>query len=122
MNSNPQVLLMHEISIAQNALELAIQTAQSSGATRIHQLQLRVGAMSGVVPEALLFAFEVVRRGTMADAASLKVETVPVTRWCPDCQVEFSSLDPVQECPKCHQFSHELRSGTELELASLEVS
>lgn len=113
---------MHEISIAQSALELAVTAAQASGATRIHQLQLRVGVMTGIVPEALMFAFEVVREGTIAEKADLKVQVVPVTCWCSNCQIEFSSGEMVYECPQCHQFNAQLRHGLELELASLEAS
>jgi hydrogenase nickel incorporation protein HypA/HybF len=113
---------MHEVGIIQNTLDLAVKSAQASGATQIHQVRLRVGAMTGVVPDALQFAFEVVRQDTMAAAARLEVETVPVTCWCARCQSEFPSADLLYECPQCGQISSELRRGLELELASLEVS
>jgi hydrogenase nickel incorporation protein HypA/HybF len=113
---------MHEISIAQSTLDLAVAAARESGATQIHELRLRVGVMTGIVPEALMFAFEAVREGTIAETASLKVEMVPVTCWCTNCQIEFSSREMIYECPQCHQFKAELRHGLELELASLEAS
>jgi hydrogenase nickel incorporation protein HypA/HybF len=113
---------MHEVSIMQGALETAIQAARKSGATRIHVLRMRIGAMSGVVPDSLHFAFEVVREGTMAAGAELMIENVPAVCWCPDCQKEFSSDDFVYECPICHRLSAELRRGRELELANMEVS
>jgi hydrogenase nickel incorporation protein HypA/HybF len=113
---------MHEVGIIQNTLELAVKSARASGATRIHQLRLRVGAMTGVVPDALQFAFEVLRQGTMADLARLEVESVPVTCWCADCQREFASEDALCACPRCGRISSELRRGLELELASMEVS
>ena len=113
---------MHEISIMQGTLDLALQTAQASAATRIHSLRLRIGAMTGIVPEALQFAFEVLREGTIAAGAQLEVETVPAKGWCPDCQLEFESRDWLQLCPKCQRPSPELRGGLELELASMEVT
>ncbi|MGO8763523.1 MAG: hydrogenase maturation nickel metallochaperone HypA [Limisphaerales bacterium] len=113
---------MHEVGIAQNALEQAIKAAQAAGATRIHNLLLRVGVMSGVVPEALVFAFEAVCHGTMAEGAALKVELVPVVCWCENCRIEFSSPEMLYECPQCRQFNTRLRRGLELELASLEAS
>ena len=113
---------MHEIGIIQGALELAEQSARSSGATRIHRLKLRIGQMTGVVPDALQFAFEVVRQGTLAAEASLELETVPATCWCAACRTEFVAKDLQYDCPACGQFSQELRRGLELELASLEVS
>ncbi len=106
----------------QSALESAEKSARSSGATQIHLIRLRVGAMTGVVPDALQFAFEVVRSGTLAANARLEVETIPATCWCAGCQREFVTEDYVFECPDCHQLSGTLRRGRELELASLEVS
>jgi len=113
---------MHEISIMQGALDLALQTAKASAAKEILCLRLRVGAMTGVVPEALQFAFEVLREGTIAAEARLEVETVPLSCWCPECQMEFESTDWRQECPKCGRLSGEMRCGLELELASVEVN
>lgn len=113
---------MHEIGIIQNTLDLAVRTAQSSGARQIRQLRLRVGALTGVEPEALQFAFGVVREGTMAAQAELDVETVPLSRWCGDCQSEFQSDDWLYECPKCGRVCSEVRHGLELELVALEVS
>ncbi len=113
---------MHEISIMQGTLELALQTAQDSAARHIHCLRLRVGAMTGVVPDALQFAFEALREGTIASEARLEIETVPATCWCPNCQQEFEARDWLQQCPNCQGLSAELRHGLELELASMEVT
>ncbi len=113
---------MHEISIMQGTLDLALETAKASAAKKIHCLRLRVGAMTGVVPEALQFAFEVLSEGTMAAGARLEIETVPARCWCPECQREFDSADWLQQCPNCQRTSGELRRGLELELASVEIS
>ncbi len=113
---------MHEVGIIQNALQMAEKQARASGARQVHQLRLRVGALSGVVPEALQFAFEVVSRGTMAEGARLEVESVPPSCWCAACQAEFACEDLLYECPRCHEPSSELRRGLELELTSMEIS
>jgi len=113
---------MHEVGIIQSTLQLAEQSARASGATRIHRVRMRVGRMTGVVREALEYAFEVVREGTMAAQATLEVETVPVVCWCAHCAGEFAADDWLYVCPTCGGFSAELRRGLELELASLEIS
>lgn len=101
---------------------MALETAKARGATRVHRLCLRVGRMSGVVPEALSFAFDLVCRGTPAEGARLEIETVPATCWCGTCQAEFECEDFIGECPRCHCLSGELRRGRELDLASVEMS
>ena len=113
---------MHEIGIAQNVLDMAIQSAQASGARQIHEVRIRVGTMTGVVAESLQFAFEALREGTIAAAAGLKIEPVSAACWCAQCQAEFPAEDWRYECPQCHRLSSELRRGTELEMASVEIS
>jgi hydrogenase nickel incorporation protein HypA/HybF len=113
---------MHEVAIAQGVLNLAIKTARQSGAARIHRIRMRVGAMSGVVPDSLSFAFEALREGTMAAEAELAIEAIPSVGWCAGCQAEFTAEGFALECPRCHAYSRELRRGRELEMADMEVS
>jgi hydrogenase nickel incorporation protein HypA/HybF len=113
---------MHEFSIMQAALETAGEKARAAGATQIHRLKVRVGALSGVVPEALRFAFDALKDKTLAAQAELEIETVPAVGFCADCVVEFAAADLQYECPRCHQPSGELRRGNEMELAALEIS
>jgi len=113
---------MHEVSIMEEAVRLAVDTAKARGADRVLGLRLRVGAMSGVVPEALHFAFDVICRGTIAEGAGLEIETVLAACWCAGCQAEFECADWLNECPRCHDVSGDLRRGRELEIASVEMS
>jgi hydrogenase nickel incorporation protein HypA/HybF len=113
---------MHEVGVMESALGIALKRAADEGAGRIHQLTMRVGPLSGVVPEALEFAFDVLARGTIAEGATLEVERVPILCYCRTCRREFQPEDLFCECPGCHTPSGEVRRGRELELASLEVS
>lgn len=112
---------VHELSIMQSALTLALEQARQAGASRVHTISLRIGALSGVVPDALEFAFEALVPGTPAEGAKLAVERVPARFWCATCTREFQSDDLFAECPECHSLSGELRAGREMELASLEI-
>ena len=105
----------------QSALEIAEKQARASGASRIHEIRMRVGRMTGIVPEALDHAFAVLRDGTMAADARLEVEFVPGVFWCVTCAAEFESEDLVGGCPSCHAPSFDLRRGRELDVISLEV-
>jgi len=104
---------MHEVAIMEEAVRMAVETAKTSGATRV--LELRV-------PEALRFAFDVVCRGTLAEGATLVVETVPATGWCPDCQMEYACDHFFSECPRCQKLNGHLQRGRELEISSVEIS
>lgn len=113
---------MHEVSIMEQTLDLAIHHAQRQGATQIHHITLRIGQMSGVVPEALFFAFDVVTAGTMAHQAQLSIERVPVQCHCDRCDRAFIPDDVIYQCPHCGHITHRATQGTEIELANLEIS
>ena len=112
---------MHELSIMQSALSMALDQARQAGARQVLVIRLRIGALSGVAPDALQFAFEALAPGTLAEQAELAIEPVPARFWCADCRGEFASDDLFAECPGCHRPSGELRAGRELEVASLEI-
>ena len=105
----------------QSALSLALDQARQAGARQVLVIRLRIGALSGVVPEALEFAFQALAPGTLAEKAELAIEPVPARFWCAGCRREFVSDDLFAECPGCHRPSGELRAGQELEMASLEI-
>ena len=118
----PKTALMHEVSIMAEAVRMAAETAQASGAQRVTGVRLRVGTLSGAVPEAMRFAWDVVCRDTVAEGAWLEIETVPAACWCAVCEREFACADFLGECPWCHNVSGELRRGRELDLAAVEMN
>ena len=113
---------MHEVSLMEQTLEIALENARSQGGNKIHTVKMRIGTISGVVPEALEFAFEVVTEGTMAEGATLEIEIVPVVCHCPHCGANFEPDELFYECPQCGNFSNQILAGKEIELTSLEVS
>jgi hydrogenase nickel incorporation protein HypA/HybF len=112
---------MHELSIMESALDLALDEAAKAGGTQVHVIKMRIGVLSGVVPEALEFAFGALTQGTAAEGARLDIEAVPARFWCAACSRQFEVPDLVGECPDCGQPSSDLRTGREMELASLEI-
>lgn len=112
---------MHEVGIMTEAVRMASESAQAAGAKHVTVLKLRIGALSGVVPEAMQFAWDVVRRDTMLATARLEIEAVAPVCWCATCQAEFDCKDFLSECPRCHDLSGDLRRGRELEIAAVEL-
>lgn len=105
----------------QEALAQAEAQARQHGCTVIHVIRLRVGALSGVVPEALEFAFAALRAGTMAADATLSIERVEARALCRACRREFTLEDAIFPCPDCGGWESELLTGRELELTRLEA-
>jgi hydrogenase nickel incorporation protein HypA/HybF len=113
---------MHELSLIENVLDLALEQAQQHGAGRIETITLRVGSLAGVDPDALQFAFEVVKAGSIAEVAQLVIEAVPAECFCAECEATFTAADGCCECPACGTISRELRQGRELQLLSLQLA
>lgn len=113
---------MHELALIEELCTLAADAASRQGATRIHRLELRVGELGGVDPEALRQAFAVVAQTPPWQTAELQLEVVPTRCFCPHCDQPFSPVDVIHVCPSCGQLSRHLLQGRELELVALEVS
>ncbi|MEZ0335116.1 MAG: hydrogenase maturation nickel metallochaperone HypA, partial [Gemmatimonadales bacterium] len=76
---------MHELSIALSLVDLAQEEAERLGG-RVCALHLRIGALAGVVPEALLASYEMACAETPLEGSRLVIEDVPVVVYCPECR------------------------------------
>lgn len=112
---------MHELSIAMGIVDAAADEAQRRG-VQVSAVHVRLGALSGVVKDALLFSYEMACQDTPLAGSRLIVEDVPVAVFCSECK-ETRVLGSVQcfACPECGAPSMDIRQGKELEVFALEV-
>jgi hydrogenase nickel incorporation protein HypA/HybF len=112
---------MHELSIAMSIVDAVLEEAQQR-AVRVSAVHLRLGALSSVVKDALLFSYEIACQGTLLEGSHLIVEDVPVVVFCPQCN-ERRTLPSVQlfACPECGAPTGNIVQGKELEVFALEV-
>jgi hydrogenase nickel incorporation protein HypA/HybF len=113
---------MHELSIALNIVEIACEESQRRGNARISAVYLKLGALSGVVKDALLFSWELACDGTPLAGARLDIEEIPIAVWCPQCAAQREIAGPFEMlCPECGMVVTEVRQGRELEVRALEI-
>jgi hydrogenase nickel incorporation protein HypA/HybF len=112
---------MHELSIAVGMVEMASEEAARAGSTSVSKVYLKVGALSGVVREALEFAFEVAADNTVLEGAMLVIEEVPGVVFCTQCQAERQLSTYILCCPECDTPTPDVLQGQELELTAIEV-
>jgi hydrogenase nickel incorporation protein HypA/HybF len=112
---------MHELSIAMGIVDAAMEEAQQRG-VHVTGVHLRLGALSGVVKDALIFSYEVACQDTPLEGSRLIVEDVPVVVLCPRCN-EPRTLPSIQQfaCPECGAPTGNIIQGKELEVFALEV-
>jgi len=113
---------MHELSIAVDLVDIAERAAQDANAVRVETVYLRLGVMSGVVKEALFFAYEVATKDTILEGSRLEVTDVPLIVHCATCDkdVELPSIQYFA-CPTCNTPTTDVRQGRELEIESMEI-
>lgn len=114
---------MHEVGIMESAIDAVLRHARAHSARRVHRIVLRIGALAGVEPDGLRFAFDVVTSGTLAAGATLEIEAVPARAHCAACDADFTVEGGfIARCPACQALSGDLRSGRELELSRIEMT
>lgn len=107
---------MHELSIAESLVEQLTALARREGAARVARVDLRVGALSGVDPEALAFAFPVAAEGTVAEGADLVARLVPARATCRACGAETESDSCFAVCTRCASPDLTFQGGRDLTL------
>lgn len=123
---------MHELSIARALVETVTSAVRPAGGSssdgepgagdlsRVQEVHPRVGALSGVVPEALTFCYDIVTEGTPLAGSALIVASVPASGHCATCRAEVSCDGTVLlTCPACAQPVTKLTGGRELEVSHL---
>ena len=113
---------LHELSVAMSLVDIACEELTRLGARRALAITVQVGPLSGVVPDALTFAFDEATRGTPLEGARLDIDEVAAVIYCDQCDAE-RELPSMQGlvCPNCGAPALQLVRGRELALTALEI-
>ncbi|MCX6995739.1 MAG: hydrogenase maturation nickel metallochaperone HypA [Kiritimatiellaeota bacterium] len=114
---------MHEISICQNLVAAVLEelTRRQVPPGALRAVGVVAGQQHQLVPEALVFAYELLTKNTPAAGARLDLRLLPLEARCPACGWRGALAPPVFLCGACGQAGIELLGGHELYLESLEV-
>ena len=111
---------MHEVSLIQSINEAVMAEMPKHNITKIESITLRIGEMRQVIPDTLIFAFEILSKDTPLEGAKLIVENVPTRGRCKKCGHDFAVDDWFRTCSKCGGGDIEIISGKELEIVEFE--
>lgn len=112
---------MHEFSIARNILEIIEKEMKLKNFTKLNRVQLKIGDLTAVNDDALIFCFDALVSDGPFKGARLEIEKIPVRGKCTACGWEFQVENFAFICPGCGGNTIETLSGDELEIAYLEV-
>jgi hydrogenase nickel incorporation protein HypA/HybF len=112
---------MHELSVTQEVLNIAVEKAQKAKASKIIRIDLVIGEMSGVLDDSVQFYFDFLSKDSIASGASLAFKRVPMQVRCKHCGNIFLPGKQSWSCPQCQEWEVEVLAGREFYLESIEV-
>lgn len=110
---------MHEFSLAQNIIEIVEDTARNNNASKVSEVVLEIGTLSGVEIGALDMALQSLQKGSVMEEAVIVKDIVKAVAKCSDCGEEFFPDDFYYACPMCGSFTHTVLRGKELRVRSI---
>lgn len=111
---------MHELGIAQEILNTALETGKREGASKIMSVHVKVGQHTTVDVADFRFCFDALKARTIAAEAELVVETA-LPAACRVCKTSFFPTQDPSACPACGSSEVEIMSGREVYVDSVEL-
>jgi len=113
---------MHEASIAANMIEIVLDTAARNGSGKVTKVFAKIGRLSGVESDSLLFAYDAIKEEyDLIKDSSLIIENVPVTGKCCSCGVTDTYEEMFFACSACGAYDVQLLTGEEMNITEIEV-
>ncbi|HRY07387.1 MAG TPA: hydrogenase maturation nickel metallochaperone HypA [Hyphomicrobiaceae bacterium] len=112
---------MHEMALCESIRTTLEEQSRLHGFTKVARVSLEVGPLSGVEIDALRFGFDVVMRGSVAQAAQLDIIECPAQAWCMACSQTVPIKARFDPCVKCGSYQLQVTGGEELRIKELEV-
>lgn len=111
---------MHELSIMMSILETCQTEAKKAQAAKIKKIHLQIGERSGVVVDSLQFVFDMAIHNTMAEGATLEIESIPLEGECRQCHHRFYATEGFLVCNQCGA-PGDVIHGQELNISRIEI-
>ena len=114
---------MHELSVTQGLISVALETAEQNGSRPITAINLVIGELSSIVDDSVQFYFDHLSQNTLAAGAKLNFRREPATAQCWACGCHFNTSAPLLPgCPQCGSGRLQVTGGREFYMESIEVN
>jgi hydrogenase nickel incorporation protein HypA/HybF len=112
---------MHELSIAQSIIDIALKEMQKANANHIREIELEIGNLAGIDYKSLEFALDVSIKNSPLEKAKILIFKPKGRAICLDCKHSFPCSNYIVECPECKSFHCKIAQGRELRVKSISV-
>lgn len=107
--------------MTQHAMEIVLEHAARAGATRVTDVHMVIGELTGASDECIAFYWDAVARGTLAQGAALHFRRVPFELECLDCGLSFPPQGDGFDCARCGSSRVRVARGEELSVEAIDV-
>lgn len=112
---------MHEMSLAENVLQIIEESARSQNFRRVRCVVLEIGRLSSVEPDAMRFCFDAAMAGSIADGARLEIVESEGRGWCAQCASDVPLVALYEPCPHCGGYQVSVTGGDLMRVKELGV-
>lgn len=112
---------MHEMSLAEEIVQLVEEAARTDGGSRVTTIWLEIGQLAAVEKEALTFCFDLVTRDGIAQGARLEIIAIAGQGWCMKCAGNVAVSALYQPCPNCGSYQIQVTGGDEMRVKEFEI-
>lgn len=112
---------MHELSLAENLLQIIEDAAHEQQFTQVKTVFLEIGQLACVELEPLRFYFEVVTQNSVAQHAKLEIIEIAGQALCTQCQQQLVIATYHQACSHCGSYALTITQGDGMRIIELEV-
>ena len=113
---------MHEFSIMSYLLEAVAEQARQLEARKVLAINLVLGERAGI-DDSLLFYFDQMTPGTIAEGAALNIRRTTMKFHCATCAEDYSPVPARGDfaCPQCSAVGELSDDASELLIESIEI-
>ncbi|MEX2161373.1 MAG: hydrogenase maturation nickel metallochaperone HypA [Anaerolineales bacterium] len=112
---------MHELSVTQALLDLALDHAKKAHAVQVTDIYLEIGQLSSYVDDSVQFYWDLISAGTLAEKARLHFHRTGLEMTCQACGNEFAPNEVTFACPQCGSEKVRVSAGEEFRLTAIDV-
>jgi hydrogenase nickel incorporation protein HypA/HybF len=113
---------MHELSIVQSIVDIATNEANAAHGHTIEEIEIDIGALSGIDMNAFWFAWNIAVKNTLLADAKANIHHIEGIAECLMCNQTFPIIHYADPCPACGEHIIKITSGKELRVKALTIS
>jgi hydrogenase nickel incorporation protein HypA/HybF len=112
---------MHELPVTKSIVKISSEEAEKHNAKIVKEIRIKVGVLTGLIPDSIQYYFDIISKGTLVEGAGLKIEKLPIRFRCNDCGCEDEAKAGIYSCKNCESMNIKIIGGNEFFIESLEI-